>query len=60
MQTAERSAGNITQLKRFEQPKLPVPREAVGEFPEEVVRSFSESMGLYDRVLSPAYLFSVK
>lgn len=60
MQTAERSAGNITQLKRFEQPKLPVPRKTVGEFPEEVVRSFSESMGLYDRVLSPAYLFSVK
>lgn len=60
MKTAEQSAGNLTQIKRFEQRQLSEPRKVSGEFPEDVIRNFSESMGLYDRVLSPAYLFAVK
>lgn len=60
MKTAEQSAGNVTQLKRYEQRPMVDGRKSEGEFPEEVIRNFSESMGLYDRVLSPAYLFAVK
>ena len=60
MKNAEQSAGNITQIKRFEQQPLGDSRKVSGEFPEEVIRNFSESMGLYDRVLSPAYLFAVQ
>lgn len=60
MKTAEQSAGNVTPLPRPEPRKRPASQDWDGEFPEEVVRSFGESMGLYDYALSPAYLFSVK
>lgn len=56
---AEQSAGIAVYLDRFDPHARVEQRPKVTEFPEEVVRSFSESMGLYDKTLITTHLFTL-
>lgn len=58
MNNANKTEGNVTHINTRLEQQQKAPVDDGFDFPADQIRGFGESMGLYDRVLSPAYLFS--